>query len=205
MLKDILQLLPQPIIGVDEAGRGCLAGPVAAGAVILQNPKTSFQDSKTLSAEKRKTWALKISQSHKTGLGWACAEEVDRLNIHRASLLAMKRAVLNLNLTAGSLIIDGKYMVPDMNLFFQMAVVKGDALVSSVSAASIVAKYFRDEWMQKASQQYPHYGWEQNKGYPTDFHKKAIQQYGPCPFHRKTFAGVKEYFQETALSPSPLG
>ena len=207
MKQDLLQKiknLPSPVIGVDEAGRGCLAGPVYAGAVILNNENTSYQDSKSLTPLARKILALEIYEQHQAGIGWASPQEIGQINILQASLLAMKRAVLKLNISKGALLIDGIYKIPGMDSFLQVPIVKGDALVSSISAASIIAKHFRDGEMSRQAKKYPHYGFEKHKGYPTAEHKKAIRQKGVCPIHRKNFSGVKEFMDQGSTAPCPL-
>lgn len=184
---------PQPIVGVDEVGRGCLAGPVCAGAVILSKKnKFLYKDSKSLTPKKRKILAQKICKENKTGIGWASVLEIDQINILQASLLAMKRAVFSLNISKGSLLIDGQHTIFNLNNFSQMSIIKGDSSINSISAASIIAKYFRDEKLKSLAQIYPQYGFEKHKGYPTLSHKMAIKKWRPCPIHRKSFSGVKE-------------
>lgn len=183
--------LPHPHIGVDEVGRGCLAGPVCAGAVILNHDQTNYKDSKLLSAKERKYLSEDIHKNHKVAVAFADVEEIEKMNILQASLLAMRRAVLALNTKTGGIFVDGKYLIPNLNNFMQIPVIKGDLLINSISAASITAKHFRDQWMIRLNQKYPGYGLDQHKGYPTKVHKKAIRELGPSPIHRKTFAGVK--------------
>ena len=182
---------PQPHIGVDEVGRGCLAGPVCAGAVILNHNHTNYTDSKLLSSKERGRLSEDIHKNHQAAVAFASVEEIEKMNILQASLLAMKRAVLALKLKKGAVFVDGKYIIPDLSDFIQIPVIKGDLLISSISAASIAAKHFRDQWMIRLDQKYPGYGLSQHKGYPTKMHKKAIQELGPSPIHRKTFSGVK--------------
>ncbi|MGI9549142.1 MAG: ribonuclease HII [Bdellovibrionales bacterium] len=189
---DYLNLSPQPIVGVDEAGRGCLAGPVFAGAVILKFPQ-KFQDSKSLSWQQRKKLSLDIKNHHIFGIGFASIEEIESLNIHQASLLAMKRAVENLKIQSGHLIIDGKFTLKGFSNFQQTAFVKGDQRALPIMAAGILAKTERDQLLISYSNQYPEYGFEKHKGYATKKHKQAIQKYGPCSLHRKSFSGVKEF------------
>lgn len=184
------------IIGVDEVGRGCLAGPVYAAAVSFNSDILSdlVTDSKLLSEKRREELAKEIIQHHQVGLGFATVEEIDEINILQASLLAMKRAVEKLGATSGHLLIDGNKKIPNMSAKFQQTtIVKGDLRVSLISAASIVAKVTRDQLMKDLASQYPHYGFESHKGYSTVVHKNSIAQHGPCVAHRKTFAGVKEY------------
>ncbi len=195
-LKKLLVKKPIPFIGVDEVGRGCLAGPVCAGAVVLNENYSHlerYSDSKVLTREKRTVLALQIRERHQIGIGYATVEEIDRMNILQASLLACKRAVLNLDLSQGTILIDGQYTISHFHKFSQVPIVKGDSRVKVISAASIVAKHFRDQWLEDLSKEYPGYGLEQNRGYPTVSHRKAIQNLGPSLIHRKSFSGVKEY------------
>jgi len=185
-------MAPQILIGVDEAGRGCLAGPVVAGAVILSFPD-DFQDSKSLTKKQRDSALERIIKNHRYFVGLAGPEEIDQLNIHKATLLAMKRAVLGLKVQTGRLLIDGLFKIPDLKSFLQDCFVKGDQKYSLISAAGIVAKTKRDQLLFEYSRIYPEYGFDKHKGYPVPKHKQAIQKYGPCPIHRKTFSGVKEY------------
>ena len=184
--------LPSPHIGVDEVGRGCLAGPVCAGAVILNHNKINYTDSKLLSAQDRKRLSEEIYKNHQAVVSFSSVEEIDQMNILQASLLAMKRAVLALNVSSGSVFVDGKDVIPDLDRFIQKPIIKGDLLVNSISAASIVAKHFRDQWMIRLNREYPEYGLDQHKGYPTKAHKTALQKLGPSLIHRKTFSGVKQ-------------
>lgn len=190
------QTLPyQPIIGVDEVGRGCLAGPVFAGAVILNFPG-SFQDSKSISKKKRETLAKNIKKNHIFGIGFATVKEIEDLNIHQASFLAMKRAVQNLNITKGHLLIDGKFCIKDIKGFAQTALIKGDQRADPIMAASIIAKVERDELLCSYQEKYPEYKFEKHKGYATKEHKKALKNFGVSPLHRKTFSGVKELLKK---------
>ncbi|MGE5085465.1 MAG: ribonuclease HII [Bacillota bacterium] len=186
---------PEPVIGVDEVGRGCLAGPVYAAAVIfdsgeLQNTVT---DSKLLSEGRREELALLIKEKHKVGIGYATVEEIDEINILQASLLAMKRAIENLGVTSGHVLVDGNQKIPNLVGFEQTTVIKGDLRVAPISAASIVAKVTRDNLMKELGEKFPVYGFQEHKGYSTPVHKKSIVEHGPCDHHRKSFAGVKEY------------
>ena len=189
---DYWSFQPHPVVGIDEAGRGCLAGPVFAGAVILNFPE-NFKDSKQISPKQREEFAKKIKQNHKFAIGTATLEEIEKLNIHQASLLAMKRAVHKLKLLKAHLLIDGPFPIKDFFNFPQTPIIKGDKRASPISAAGILAKTERDKLLVKLSQLYPEYGFEKHKGYATQQHKTAIKKYGPSPIHRKTFAGVKEY------------
>ena len=184
---------PAPVIGIDEAGRGCLAGPVFATAVILKN-NDPYYDSKSLAPEKRKQLAEKIILESTYAIGTASVEEIEQLNILQATFLAMKRAVLHLPFQKGHIVVDGSFTIPNLSKEFrQTAIIKGDQRVFSISAASILAKVKRDEWIALQDKNYPKYGFSRHKGYATIQHRQAIKQYGPCPLHRKTFAGVKEF------------
>ena len=184
------------IAGIDEAGRGPLAGPVVSAAVILP---TSFNDheitdSKKLTAKKRERLYLKIyDRAVAVGIGIVDPVEIDRINILQASLLSMAIAVENLNPQPDHLLIDGNFPIPS-NLP-QQPIPKGDALSISIAAASIVAKVSRDRLMQTYHNYYPQFDFPKHKGYPTRAHKKAIREFGYTPIHRRSFRGVKEYVQ----------
>jgi len=181
------------VAGVDEVGRGPLAGPVVAAAVILPPdwPDPGVDDSKRLSASQREELAAYIRQTALAcGLGQAEAQEVDLLNIHRASLLAMLRAVSALAFRPDYLLVDGRFKV-EMDLP-QEAVVKGDASCRCVAAASILAKVERDAVMLQYHQSYPAYNFAANKGYGTREHAQALASLGPCPIHRRSFAPVAQ-------------
>lgn len=185
-----------PVVGIDEAGRGCLAGPVCAGAVILSpdiNP-LQFTDSKLLSAKQRDTLYDVIISTCQYGVGFASAEEVDEINIHRAALLAMKRALENLTTKAGTVLIDGKFTIPGVEQK-QIALIKGELRASPIAAASIIAKVSRDRLLVELGEKYPQYGFAIHKGYATEVHRQAIAQHGPTRHHRLTFAGVREHVQ----------
>ena len=187
---------PSPVIGVDEVGRGCIAGPVYAAAIILNEEKdySEYTDSKKISESRRKKLSDHIKLNHKWSLGIATVEEISELNILKASLLAMKRAILGLNINLGTVLVDGNQKIPNLGSdFIQKTIIKGDLLASPIAAASIVAKVARDEWMNQQVQLYPEYKFEKHKGYGTALHLSAIKTHGPCPIHRPTFAGVKEY------------
>jgi len=177
------------VAGVDEAGRGPLAGPVVAASVILPADcrYSLFQDSKKLTEKQRDTlFATLTGMGIPIGVGVATPEEIDEINILRASLLAMKRAVLELPAMPDFLLVDGKFTVPlQVN---QQALVKGE----SIAAASIVAKVTRDKIMRDYHAAYPCYNFEKHKGYPTKEHRDLLRQFGPCEIHRKTFSGVQE-------------
>jgi len=181
------------IAGVDEAGRGPLAGPVVSAAVVLPDnfDVPGINDSKKLSEKKREA-LFPVIQNHAIafGIGMADHEEIDRINILQASLLSMKRAVEDLQVTPDYLLIDGKFTIN--STIDQRSVIKGDALSLSIAAASIIAKVTRDRIMADLDLQYPEYGLKRHKGYPTKAHKEAILTHGPCPVHRKSFKGVKD-------------
>jgi ribonuclease HII len=182
------------VAGVDEAGRGPLAGPVVAGAAILdqQNPIAGLDDSKKLTPKKRdKLFDVLQTEALALGVGIASPAEIDDINILQASLLAMKRAVEDMAMQPDFLLIDGLFKIPaDLP---QEAITKGDSRSASIAAASIIAKVTRDRLMQTYDSTYPEYGFAGHKGYPTKAHKEAIRQFGCCPIHRCSFKGVKEY------------
>ena len=180
------------VVGVDEAGRGPLAGPVVAGAVCL-DPGILIDgatDSKALDSEDRERLAREIRRGARcVALGAASVREIERLNILRATALAMRRALGSLDVHAGHVVVDG---LPVRNLgWTHDAVVKGDGRIHSISCASIVAKVCRDRLMRRLARRYPGYGWETNGGYPTPAHREALQRLGPTPHHRRTFGGVQ--------------
>jgi len=188
------------VIGCDEVGRGCLAGPVVAAAVVLDFNKVKglkvkeIKDSKLLTAEKRE----ELSRNIKTfALAWSIGSvsqnTVDKINIHNASLLAMKKALQNLissnsrELENGCLVaIDGKFVIPKFNIT-QEAIIDGDNKILSIAAASIIAKVYRDGLMKKLHEDYPIYNFAQHKGYATEYHRKMITKHGLSPLHRLTF------------------
>lgn len=175
--------------GCDEAGRGCLAGPVFAAAVILPQDFSNdlLNDSKQLT-EKQRYFLRPIIE--KEALAWAVgvvsAEEIDKINILAASFLAMHRAVDDLKIRPEHLLIDGNRFKPYRNVPFT-TIVKGDGKMASIAAASILAKTYRDDFMNKIAVEYPQYDWLSNKGYPTVKHRNAIKEYGITPYHRKSF------------------
>ncbi len=184
------------IVGVDEVGRGCLAGPVYAAAVILNEKKdfSLYTDSKTLSEKRRSLLSEHIKSNHQWCVGIASIEEISELNILHASLLAMQRAVEGLGVESGHVLVDGNKRITHLaNSFKQTTLVKGDLRASPVAAASIIAKVARDNWMVEQSEVFTQYSFEKHKGYCTKAHKEAIEKFGPCKLHRPTFSGVKEY------------
>ena len=179
--------------GVDEAGRGPLAGPVVAAAVILDDlkPIKGLADSKKLTALRRARLFDEIrARALCCSIAQASVEEIDHLNILQATMLAMRRAVEGLRLKPKLVLVDGN-RVPLLDIPAQ-AIVRGDALVSSISAASILAKVYRDRWCVDFDQQYPQYGFAAHKGYGTAQHLAALRAHGACPEHRTSFGPVKE-------------
>lgn len=181
------------ICGVDEAGRGPLAGPVSAAAVILDpaHPIDGLNDSKKLSERQRERLAPLIRER---ALAWsvayASAAEIDSLNILQATLLAMRRAVVGLDIRPDRVLVDGLYC-PDTGIA-SLAIVKGDAKVAAIAAASILAKTARDQLMLQLHEQYPHYGFAIHKGYPTAAHLAALREHGVSDVHRRSFKPVRE-------------
>ncbi|HET6471656.1 MAG TPA: ribonuclease HII [Pseudomonadales bacterium] len=192
---DLFDDQPMPILmvaGADEVGRGPLAGPVVAAAVILDPacPIAGLRDSKKLTAARRAELAEIIeAQALAVGVGRAEVAEIDLLNILRASLLAMERAVANLPVQPDVVYVDGN-ATPSLAMP-AVAVVGGDDRIASISAASIVAKVFRDREMDRAAAHYPNYGFEKHKGYATAAHLEAIARFGPSPLHRLSFAPIR--------------
>lgn len=175
--------------GCDEAGRGCIAGPVVASAVILpsdfENPL--LRDSKKLSEKIR--YELREDIKEKAiawAVGWVDHTEIDRINILKASFLAMHRALDQLTVRPELLLIDGNRFTPYQQIKHH-CIVKGDDKFTSIAAASILAKTYRDDFMKEKAEIYPHYDWTNNKGYPTKSHREAIRVHGACPLHRKSF------------------
>lgn len=190
------------IAGIDEAGRGALAGPVAAAAVIL--PQTSdlptvlkgVRDSKTMTQVQRETWAEVICRVAVTyAVGWASAQEIDALGILPATRLAASRAVLSLEVSPDYLLLD-YIKLPDLSIP-QISLVKGDARSLSIAAASVVAKTQRDAVLRSLDERYPGYGLAAHKGYGTAAHRGAIQSLGPSPIHRRSFAPVQRYVNDS--------
>lgn len=183
---------PSPVIGVDEVGRGCLAGPVVAAAVVLSKPLSGvFFDSKILTEARREELFEIVKAEHQWAVGFASVLEIDRINIFHASHLAMRRAVNGLRLKSGHVLVDGKFIIPSLRGLSQTALIKGDSRAEPISAASIVAKVTRDRLMKDLARKYPQYGFEVHKGYATEQHRKALAQVGPCRMHRRSFRGVE--------------
>jgi ribonuclease HII len=202
----MLVLAGDHIAGVDEAGRGPLAGPVVASAVILNfedwdvdlgglKSLPGLNDSKKLTAKKREMLYEKIMlNALSVGIGSASAEEIDELNILQASFLAMKRAIENLTITPKEIWVDGNQLPKVQKWEYpSRAIIGGDGKVLEIAAASIIAKVTRDRWMQKLDQSYPGYGFAENSGYPTVLHRKAILKLGITPQHRKSFGPVRDH------------
>ena len=179
------------VVGVDEVGRGPIAGPVTAAAVILDpaNIPDGLNDSKKLSAKKRQALLQLVLETAEVSVAHASVEEVDALNIYHASHLAMVRAVQGLAVPPDYALIDGNKIPKDLTIPAE-AIVKGDARSVSIAAASIAAKISRDAIMESLAQQYPGYGWEQNAGYPSPAHKRALLELGVTPHHRRSFRPV---------------
>ena len=181
--------------GVDEAGRGCLAGPVFAAAVILPESFSNelLNDSKQLTERQR--YALRPiieAEAVAYAVGVVFPDEIDKINILNASFLAMTRAIEALNVKPEHLLIDGNRFKSKLLIPFS-TIVKGDGKMMSIAAASVLAKTYRDDYMNKIAEEYPQYDWLENKGYPTAKHRDAIIKHGITPYHRLTFKGVKEY------------
>lgn len=181
------------IAGVDEAGMGPLAGPVVAAAVVLPDrvELPGLDDSKRVPPPARERLHARIREvARAIGIGWATPQEVDRLNVYHAGLLAMRRAVLELGLRPDCLLVDAR-TVPDVE-FAQRSVTHGDCRIGSIAAASVVAKVYRDAWMRDLGRRHPGYGFDRNAGYATAEHLDALAARGPSPAHRYSFAPVRE-------------
>jgi ribonuclease HII len=184
------------VAGVDEAGRGPLAGPVVAAAVILRpgRPIAGLADSKVLSAQTRAELSITIRRrAHCFGIGWADPAEIDSLNILHATFLAMRRAVLSMHCRPDMLLVDGNRL-PHLSGFGSdvraRAIIGGDATEAAISAASILAKTARDHYMNQMHAIYPEYGFSSHKGYATALHRRQLIEHGACPLHRRSFAPV---------------
>lgn len=175
--------------GVDEAGRGCLAGPVFAAAVILPEGYCNdlLNDSKQLSEKVRYSLREQIqTDAVAWAVGMATHEEIDKINILNASILAMHRALDALSVVPGAISVDGNRFKPYGDIPYT-TFVKGDGRFANIAAASILAKTYRDDFMLRLHQEFPQYAWDRNKGYPTKAHRKAIAEFGPTPYHRMSF------------------
>ncbi|HAT1941773.1 TPA: ribonuclease HII [Legionella pneumophila subsp. pneumophila] len=177
--------------GVDEVGRGPLAGAVVTAAVILKKPIDGLTDSKKLSSKQRNLLAIRIKEEALAfAYGRAEVEEIDQLNIHHATLLAMRRAVEALPIQPDNVVVDGAF-TPQLNVPCK-AIVQGDSLIPEISAASILAKVLRDEEMVALDKIYPGYGFAEHKGYATPVHKEALMRLGPCKIHRRSYSPVAD-------------
>lgn len=183
------------IVGVDEAGRGPLAGPVVAAAVLLcDGGIAGLDDSKKLSAARRDALEGEIKARCRWAVGEASVAEIDAINILQATMLAMTRAVDGLGIRPALVLVDGNRL-PRWD-YQSEAVVRGDAIHPCISAASIIAKQYRDRMMAAAAKAHPHYGWDRNMGYGTAAHLAALRVHGPCDFHRRSFAPVAQALQD---------
>ena len=176
------------IAGVDEVGRGCLAGPVTAAAVILKNPVLGLRDSKAISSIKRETLAKIIKEQSIYSFASISNDKIDEINIHQATLLAMQEAIMNLSIKPDLVYVDGKF-TPNIRINCE-AVIGGDKLIPEISAASIIAKVHRDKFMIQLDKQFPIYDFAKNKGYGTAYHLDALKKSGYTSYHRKSFKGV---------------
>lgn len=187
------------VVGVDEVGRGCLAGPVVSCALILHSDSIDDQlfDSKTLQAKNREDLVQLLEGHAVYALGMATVEEIDQINILQASLLSMRRALIELHkkmsLKGSLILVDGNQKIPGSLPGEQRTVIKGDSVYAPISAASIVAKVFRDDLMKRLDEEFPQYSFGVHKGYGTAVHREAIERWGPTVVHRKSFKGVREF------------
>ncbi|MCG8570631.1 MAG: ribonuclease HII [Spirochaetes bacterium] len=189
------------ILGIDEAGRGPLAGPVYAAAVILNphKPIPELNDSKKLSEKHRKSlYEQIINQAQAYAITYCTPEEIDELNILKATFWAMKKAITQIEDQFEYILIDGN-IYPFSSEYPGAAIVKGDSKIPEIMAASILAKVARDRFMISQHDLYPQYQFQQHKGYPTKAHRQLIEKHGPCPIHRKSFKGVKEHLPDFYL------
>ena len=180
------------IAGIDEAGRGPWAGPVVSAAVILneKNIPDGLNDSKKLSEKKRLSLYSSIYNFHSVGVGISSIEEIDSMNVLQATFLSMKRAVEDLNPQPEYILVDGN-LDPGLN-FKTKCIIKGDSISISIAAASVIAKVTRDNLMLKLDKEFPNYNWKKNKGYGTAEHRNALELYGPCKYHRKSFSPINK-------------
>ena len=180
------------IAGIDEAGRGPWAGPVVSAAVVLnkKNIPSDLNDSKKISEKKRQSLYSSIYNSHFVGVGISSIEEIDNLNILQATFLSMKRALDNLDCSVDAILVDGN-LDPGFD-YKTECIVNGDSISFSIAAASIIAKVTRDNLMSKIHKEFPNYNWKRNKGYGTKEHRNALEIYGPCKYHRKSFSPINK-------------
>ena len=191
--------LPCQVAGTDEAGRGCLAGPVTAAAVILPKKFKNklLNDSKQIKEVDRNSLKeIIINEALSYGVAHVYMEEIDKINILNASILAMHRAIEQLHCEPEHIIVDGNKFKPFRNISHD-CIIKGDAKFLSIAAASILAKTARDEFMKKIHQEFPMYNWQKNQGYPTREHRQAIMEFGSTPYHRKSFKLLPEQLKLT--------
>ncbi len=191
------------VAGVDEVGRGCLAGPVVAAAVILPTERYDWidgiKDSKKLTAKKREQLADLITEHCLWSIQDTPAYQIDDMNILQASLWTMKKAIEALSVTPDLVLVDGNHRIPGLEVP-QETIIGGDNIHKAIGAASIIAKVSRDTWMRDVHLLHPMYGWDKNKGYGTAAHREAIMVYGPTPLHRRSFKGVTEYVTDPETS-----
>jgi ribonuclease HII len=186
------------IVGIDEVGRGCWAGPLVVGAVILNEPITGLKDSKLLSKIKRQSLDKEIRlKADYFSLGWVESSEIDEIGLTKATTLAINRAIENLGVDYDQIIIDGNINFLPNNIKAS-CLIKADSLVPAVSAASIIAKVARDKFMNNISNEYPGYGFDKHVGYGTAIHKQALIDFGPTKLHRKSFSPIKLSLNGTA-------
>jgi ribonuclease HII len=186
------------VAGVDEAGRGPLAGPVSCAAVILdpKKPIAGLNDSKKLSEAKRELLFPLIQKNAKAWhIEFVMPEEIDRINIFQATMIGMQRAIAKLDITPNHVLIDGNKIPPNLPCTAE-AIVKGDSKEICIMAASILAKVARDRYMHALDTRYPHYGFAGHKGYPTPMHIEALKQHGACPEHRRSYAPVRDAIEK---------
>ena len=207
-MGDPEESLIRPVAGVDEAGRGPLAGPVTAAAVIAPDgwSLAGLDDSKKLSESRRSDLADQIRSDRRVvwAIGWASVEEIDALNILQATFLAMRRALEGLSKAPVSVVVDGNRPIAGVRLA-QLPVVEGDGKILSIAAASILAKTSRDAWMVEMDVIHPGFGFAIHKGYPTPLHLEALERSGPCPIHRRTFGPVRRRIEILELPLSRTG
>ena len=196
--KELFQAGYKLVAGIDEAGRGPLAGPVVAACVVcapnfqIKDELHLLKESKKLSAKKREMLFDVIMKSFtEVGIGICDHKTIDRINILQASFLAMKKAIGALRQKPEFILLDGRFKIPNSS-YQQEAIIKGDNLVYTIAAASVIAKVTRDRIMREEHKKYPNYGFDKHKGYGTKFHLDCLQQYGPCPIHRQSFRPVRQ-------------